>query len=48
MGCIAGDEGSYEIFHELFDPVIEARHYGYKSADKHKTDRNPEAIKVCK
>lgn len=46
VGCVAGDEESYEVFSELFDPVIEARHNGYKRTDKHKTDLNPENLKV--
>lgn len=34
VGCVAGDEESYEIFAELFDPVIEARHKGkYRERD---------------
>ncbi|CAB4011137.1 creatine kinase M-type-like, partial [Paramuricea clavata] len=38
VGCVAGDEESYEVFAELFDPVIEKRHAGYKKTDLHKTD----------
>ncbi|XP_077976042.1 creatine kinase, testis isozyme-like [Styela clava] len=44
VGCVAGDEESYETFAELFDPVIEARHNGYKKTAKHKTDLNPEHL----
>uniref|UniRef100_A0A8C2SVD1 creatine kinase n=1 Tax=Coturnix japonica TaxID=93934 RepID=A0A8C2SVD1_COTJA len=40
VGCVAGDEESYEVFKELFDPVIEDRHGGYKPTDQHKTDLN--------
>ncbi|KAM7368528.1 hypothetical protein PAMP_012862 [Pampus punctatissimus] len=29
VGCVAGDEESYEVFAELFDPVIKDRHNGY-------------------
>ncbi|XP_046698142.1 creatine kinase S-type, mitochondrial isoform X2 [Silurus meridionalis] len=29
VGMVAGDEESYEIFADLFDPVIKARHNGY-------------------
>jgi len=29
VGMTAGDEESYEVFKELFDPVISARHGGY-------------------
>jgi len=45
VGCVAGDEESYEDFAELFDPVIEARHNGFKKTDKHKTDMNPNNLK---
>ena len=38
VGMVAGDEESYEVFADLFDPVIEARHNGFKKSDKHKTD----------
>ncbi|XP_077353923.1 creatine kinase, mitochondrial 2a (sarcomeric) isoform X2 [Festucalex cinctus] len=29
VGCVAGDEESYEVFADLFDPVIKDRHNGY-------------------
>ncbi|KAK2513770.1 hypothetical protein Q9966_016026, partial [Columba livia] len=45
VGCVAGDEESYEVFKELFDPVIQDRHGGYKPSDKHKTDLNHENLK---
>jgi len=45
VGCVAGDEESYETFSELLDPVIEARHGGYTKDKKHKTDLNPAHIK---
>ncbi|KAG9336594.1 hypothetical protein JZ751_002941, partial [Albula glossodonta] len=45
VGCVAGDEESYEVFKELLDPVIEDRHGGYKPTDNHKTDLNPENLK---
>lgn len=48
VGCVAGDEETYEIFKELMDPVIEDRHGGYKPADMHKTDLNPANLKVLK
>ncbi|KAJ3613209.1 hypothetical protein NHX12_019459 [Muraenolepis orangiensis] len=41
VGCVAGDEETYEVFKELLDPVIQERHGGYKPSDKHKTDLNP-------
>lgn len=46
VGCVAGDEETYEVFKELLDPVIEDRHGGYKPTDKHKTDLNPANLKV--
>lgn len=47
VGCVAGDEESYEVFKDLFDPIISDRHGGYKPTDKHKTDLNFENLKVC-
>ena len=44
VGCVAGDEESYEVFADLFDPVIEKRHGGYKKTDRHSTDLNPENL----
>merc|ERR1739838_1125154 len=41
VGCVAGDEESYDVFADMFDPVIEARHNGFKKHDKHKTDMDP-------
>merc|ERR550514_1229763 len=29
VGLVAGDEESYEVFKDLFDPIIDARHGGY-------------------
>lgn len=46
VGCVAGDEESYEVFKGLFDPIIADRHGGYKPTDKHKTDLNFENLKV--
>jgi len=45
VGCVAGDEESYDVWADLFDPVIEDRHNGYKKTDKHKTDLNPDNLK---
>uniref|UniRef100_A0A8C6ZKS3 Creatine kinase M-type n=1 Tax=Nothoprocta perdicaria TaxID=30464 RepID=A0A8C6ZKS3_NOTPE len=45
VGCVAGDEESYEVFKDLFDPVIQDRHGGYKPTDKHRTDLNHENLK---
>lgn len=46
VGCVAGDEETYEVFKELLDPVIKDRHGGYKPTDKHKTDLNASNLKV--
>lgn len=46
VGCVAGDEETYDVFKELLDPVIQDRHGGYKPSDKHKTDLNPDNLKV--
>ncbi|XP_072771073.1 LOW QUALITY PROTEIN: creatine kinase M-type-like [Nerophis lumbriciformis] len=46
VGCVAGDEESYEVFKDLLDPIISDRHSGYKSTDKHKTDLNFENLKA--
>ncbi|KAF6129383.1 creatine kinase B [Phyllostomus discolor] len=46
VGCVAGDEESYEVFKDLFDPIIEDRHGGYKPSDEHKTDLNPDNLQL--
>uniref|UniRef100_A0A8D2N6F9 Creatine kinase S-type, mitochondrial n=1 Tax=Zonotrichia albicollis TaxID=44394 RepID=A0A8D2N6F9_ZONAL len=39
VGMVAGDEESYEVFAEIFDPVIKARHNGYDPRTmRHHTD----------
>merc|ERR1719460_3602198 len=38
VGMTAGDEECYEVFKELFDPVIDIRHGGYKPDAMHPTD----------
>ncbi|KAJ8280711.1 hypothetical protein GJAV_G00058060 [Gymnothorax javanicus] len=45
VGCVAGDEECYEVFKDLFDPIIADRHGGYKPTDQHKTDLNFENLK---
>ena len=44
VGMVAGDEESYEVFKELFDPVISARHNGYGPEQKHPTNLNVEEL----
>ena len=38
VGLVAGDEESYTVFKELFDPVVSARHNGYAADAHHPTD----------
>eukprot|EP00118_Oscarella_pearsei_P027545 m.1308 g.1308 ORF g.1308 m.1308 type:complete len:411 (+) comp6079_c0_seq1:23-1255(+) len=38
VGIVAGDEESYSVFGDLFDPIIDERHSGYKPGQKHPTD----------
>ncbi|XP_067424776.1 creatine kinase S-type, mitochondrial isoform X2 [Emydura macquarii macquarii] len=45
VGMVAGDEESYEVFAELFDPVIKLRHNGYDPyVMKHHTDLDASKI----
>ncbi|XP_029942801.1 creatine kinase B-type-like isoform X2 [Salarias fasciatus] len=44
VGCVAGDEETYEVFKDLLDPVIQDRHGGYGPEDTHKTDLDPENL----
>ena len=48
VGLVAGDEESYEVFKELFDPVISARHNGYASDAKHPTDLDTSKLSTTK
>jgi creatine kinase len=48
VGMVAGDEESYEVFKELFDPVISARHNNYGPEQKHPTDLNISKISTVK
>ncbi|PIO33103.1 hypothetical protein AB205_0149210 [Aquarana catesbeiana] len=45
VGAVAGDEECYDVFCDLFDPIIEDRHGGYKPGDQHKTDLKSEHLK---
>jgi len=45
VGCVAGDEETYEVFKDFFDPVIDKRHGGYGKDAKHKTDLKWENLK---
>ncbi|KAI4882335.1 hypothetical protein NFI96_017506 [Prochilodus magdalenae] len=45
VGMVAGDEESYEVFSEIFDPVIKDRHNGYDPRTmKHPTDLDASKI----
>eukprot|EP01059_Diplonema_ambulator_P013154 TRINITY_DN2366_c2_g2_i3.p1 TRINITY_DN2366_c2_g2~~TRINITY_DN2366_c2_g2_i3.p1 ORF type:complete len:452 (+),score=141.88 TRINITY_DN2366_c2_g2_i3:162-1517(+) len=39
-GIVAGDEESFTVFADLFEPIISARHGGYPRNAKHPTDMN--------
>jgi len=41
VGCVAGDEESYTVFKDFFDPIIDKRHGGYAPDATHPTDINP-------
>eukprot|EP00462_Mataza_sp_D1_P000297 CAMPEP_0175090836 /NCGR_PEP_ID=MMETSP0086_2-20121207/1574_1 /TAXON_ID=136419 /ORGANISM="Unknown Unknown, Strain D1" /LENGTH=934 /DNA_ID=CAMNT_0016363523 /DNA_START=59 /DNA_END=2863 /DNA_ORIENTATION=+ len=45
VGMTAGDVESYEVFKELFDPVIDERHGGYGAEAKHPSDMDVSKIK---
>nr|AAS72894.1 creatine kinase CK1 [Tethya aurantium] len=45
VGCVAGDEESYETFADLLDKVIDKRHNGYGKEAKHNTDLEPSHLK---
>jgi len=38
VGAVAGDEESYTLFKDFFDPVISGRHNGYAADASHPTD----------
>ncbi|XP_036384558.1 creatine kinase S-type, mitochondrial-like [Megalops cyprinoides] len=45
VGMVAGDEESYEVFADIFDPVIKDRHNGYDPKTmKHPTDLDSSKI----
>ncbi|TRY54847.1 hypothetical protein DNTS_001808 [Danionella cerebrum] len=46
VGMVAGDEESYEVFADLYNPVIKERHNGYDPCTmKHPTDLDASKIK---
>ena len=40
VGCVAGDEESYDVFAPLLDKVIDGRHGGYAKDQKHPTGQS--------
>lgn len=48
VGLVACDEECFELFKEVFDPIISARHNGYASDAKHVTNMNPDDISATK
>jgi len=44
VGLVAGDEESYQVFKELFDPVIDLRHNGYAANATHPTDLDADKL----
>ncbi|XP_033647574.1 creatine kinase, flagellar-like [Asterias rubens] len=45
VGLVAGDEECYDLFADIFDPVIDARHGGYPKNAKHTTDLDASKLK---
>ncbi|KGL85093.1 hypothetical protein N309_09481, partial [Tinamus guttatus] len=46
VGIVAGDEETYEVFSDLFDPVIQERHNGYDPRTmKHTTDLDSSKVR---
>ncbi|XP_071794273.1 arginine kinase-like isoform X1 [Asterias amurensis] len=41
LGVLAGDEQTYEVYKELFDPIIQDYHNGFKPSDNHVKDLDP-------
>merc|ERR1712018_782834 len=44
VGCVAGDEETYDTFKDFMDEVIDLRHGGYGPDGKHQTDLNWEGL----
>lgn len=44
VGCVAGDEESYSVFADFFNPIIELRHQGFKIQHGHVTDLEPKKV----
>merc|ERR1711970_659319 len=48
VGAVAGDEESFTLFKDFFDPVIGARHNGYPADAKHPTDLDVRKLSTTK
>merc|ERR1711892_41442 len=48
VGAVAGDEESYSLFKDFFDPVISDRHNGYAADAKHPTDLDVRKLSTTK
>lgn len=46
IGVYAGDEESYQVFAELFDPIIEDYH-GFKKDDLHQSNLKTDDLDIC-
>ena len=46
VGAVAGDEESYTLFKDFFDPVISDRHNGFGADAKHPTDLDVRKLSV--
>eukprot|EP01047_Picozoa_sp_COSAG01_P077723 COSAG01_NODE_14100_length_1495_cov_111.743553_2_plen_342_part_01 len=44
MGVVAGDADCYATFEDLFNPVIEARHFGWTPERRHERDLSPDKV----
>jgi creatine kinase len=47
-GIVAGDEESWTLFADLFDPIIRDRHNGYGPEKMHVTDMNVDNLSTTK
>jgi creatine kinase len=47
-GAYAGDGECFEVFSDLFDPIISGLHSGYASTTRHPTDLSPSKISNAK
>jgi creatine kinase len=44
LGVLAGDEATYTVYKDLFDPIIQDYHNGFKPTDNHVTDLDPSKL----